>query len=72
MVLNDFNEDNYGHRLITLCKSLNGHLTNGRVGVDRDRGATTCKNASIVDYILVSPQPFHDIREFEVLEFDEL
>lgn len=44
--------------LISLCKSLNINIANGRVGVERDRGANTCKNASIVDYILVSSQSF--------------
>ena len=66
----DKKTNNYGHRLISLWKSLNVHFANGRIGVDRDRGATTCKNANIIDYILVSPQPFHNIMEFEVLEFD--
>ena len=55
-----------------MCKSLNVHIVNGRIGVDRDRGATTCNNASIVDYILISPQSFHGIMEFEVLELEEL
>ena len=64
----DKKTNNYGHRLISLCKSLNVHITNGRIGVDRDRGATTCMNASIVDYILDSPQSFYDIMKFEVLE----
>ena len=68
----DIKTNNYGHRLITLCKTINVHNVIDRIGVDRDRGATTCKNASIVDYILVSPQSFHDIMEFEVLEFYEL
>ena len=68
----DIKTNNYGHRLITLCKTINVHIVNDRIGVDRDRGATTRKNASIVDYILVSPQSFHDIMEFEVLEFYEL
>ena len=55
----DKKTNNYEHRLITLCKSLNVHIANGRIGVDRDRGTTTCKH--VFDYILVSPQSFHDI-----------
>ena len=49
----DKKRNNYGYRLISLCKSRNAHITNGWIGVVRDRGSTTCKNVVIVDYILV-------------------
>ena len=29
------------------------HIMNNRSGADKDIGKTTCKNASIVDYIVI-------------------
>ena len=43
--------------LVESCSKMlnrNINVDNGSIGVDRD-SATTCKNSSIVDYILVSP-----------------
>ena len=40
---------------------------NGRYGADKGIGKTTCKNASVVDYILISA-PYVD--KFDILEFD--
>ena len=52
------NKDHYvntgGKRLLELCNSIDLHIMNGRYGADKGTGKTTCKNASVVDYILIS------------------
>ena len=35
--------DNYGKRLLSLCKSLDIHKANGRLGKDNKVGSVTCK-----------------------------
>ena len=34
---------------------------NGRCGLDRDIGMLTCKNSSVVDYALSTPDLFIDV-----------
>jgi len=38
--------NNYGHRLVQLCKSFDVHFANGRCGSDAYVGELTCENAS--------------------------
>ena len=64
--------DNYGKRLLSLCKSLDIHFANGRLGKDSRVGSVTCKNTSVVDYCLLSPELFTHVINFEVLPFDPL
>ena len=46
----DQKANNYGHRLIELCKKSNLCIVNGR-GRDQSSENFTCKNASVVDYL---------------------
>ena len=64
--------DNYGKRLLNLCKSLDIHIINGRVGNDRNIGNFTCKGSTVVDYCIASPELFNKFLEFEVLPFDPM
>jgi hypothetical protein len=48
--------NNFGTRLINMCKSMGIMLANGRCGNDRLFGHTTCDNISIVDYVICSPE----------------
>ena len=51
--------NNYGHRLIELCRSFDIHICNGRVGKDAYIGKKTSKDASVVDYYMdASPAAF--------------
>ena len=61
--------DNYGKRLLSLCKSLDIHKANGRLGKDNKVGSVTCKNTSFVDYCILSPELFSQVVNFEVLPF---
>ena len=62
--------NNRGKRLIELRNSLNLHIMNGRYGADKGIGKTTCKNASVVDYILISENLSPYVEKFDILEFD--
>ena len=64
--------DNYGTRLLSLCKNFDVHIANGRLFKDKGIGATTCKNATVVDYCIMSPELFSYVSNFEILPFDSL
>ena len=64
--------NNYGSRLLNMCKSLGVLISNGRCGKDRMLGETTCNNVSTVDYVLCSPELICNIHKFEVLPFCKL
>ena len=65
----DAHTNNYGLRLISLCKNLGVVIANGRIGADKGIGKTTCDGKSVIDYILCSPSLLHLIISFEVDEF---
>ena len=49
--------DNYGRRLLDLCKSTDLLIANGRLGDDKDIGEftyVTSRGRSVVDYLLLS------------------
>ena len=64
--------NNYGYRLIDLCKSLNIHVVNGRCGGDKFVGSPTTLHGSLIDYVLMSPELFVNVSTFDILNFDPL
>ncbi|WAR11507.1 hypothetical protein MAR_025687, partial [Mya arenaria] len=64
--------NNYGYRLIDLCKSANLYIANGRLGKDIDIGQCTCISSTLIDYVLLSPELFPRTVHFEVQEHDPL
>ena len=50
----DTKVNNYGKHLVQLCKNTGSIILNGRMGVNDSSGCFTCKDASVVDYALVS------------------
>ena len=68
----DTTSNTHGFRLIQLCKVLWLYIVNGRCGEDQNIGKMTCKNASVVDYAIVSIYLFRDITAFTVRYFDIL
>ncbi|CAG2247210.1 unnamed protein product [Mytilus edulis] len=62
----------YGKKLVELCKRCSICIANGRIGKDKCIGKTTCKDASLVDYLIVSPHLFDEIVDFEVIEFNPM
>ena len=67
----DVGKNNFGHALVDFCISQRLLIVNGRVGRDADLGKLTCKNASLVDYVIASPCVFPCICDFYVGGFDE-
>lgn len=76
--LSRFSEDispanNYGYKLIDFCKRNNLYIGNGRLmGNDYMIGQKTCKNVSLIDYILLSSSAIPIVKMFNVLEFNPL
>ena len=64
--------NNYGKRLLEMCKSFNLFIANGRVGQDKSLGKKTCKGSSVVDYAILSPLLFTAVNDSEVLPFEPL
>ena len=46
--------NNYGHRLIDFCLSSNFFILNGRCGLDKNIGKTTCNDKTVIDYALLT------------------
>ena len=67
----DTNEktNNFGYQLLNLCQLLGVHFTNGRVAGDEE-GHLICitpREASVVDYCIISTQLFKNVARFEVI-----
>ena len=66
--------DNYGRRLLDLCKSTDLLIANGRLGDDKDTGEFTCvtnRGRSVVDYLLLPLQTFDYVSHFSICDVDE-
>jgi hypothetical protein len=73
-VSEDTVSNNYGRRLINLCKTTGLLIGNGRLGSDKGRGRFTCctqRGKSVVDYVLLDRSSFDQVSSFEVLDFSE-
>jgi hypothetical protein len=68
----DNRKNNFGNRLLELCRCNNIFICNGRIGDDKGIGKFTSKNASVVDYAICSPLLFKIIDNFSVLETSKL
>ncbi|CAG2251519.1 unnamed protein product [Mytilus edulis] len=63
--------DHYGKRLLNLCKSTQLFFVNGRFGADKGVGQTTCNN-SLIDYVIITPELFRAIVDFDILSYDPI
>ena len=61
-----------GYELISFLKTSQMAIANGRLGQDRGIGKLTCKNASVVDYVILSYDLFHYVSDFCVMDFNEM
>ena len=64
--------NNEGNMLIDTCKSNNLFILNGRCGSDKNVGAMTFRNQSIIDYSIVSHQALQFVKMFKISELDPL
>ena len=60
-------KNRYGNRVLNLCKGNDLFIINGRIGNDKGIGNLTCKNSSVVDYIILSVDLFKHIVNFKYL-----
>ena len=67
----DKHTNNMGHSLLSFCSRHQLVIVNGRVGEDAGIGKVTCKNASVVDYAIISKDLYDKVDNFLVLEFNE-
>ena len=58
--------------LIECCKYNDLLILNGRAFLDRNIGRTTCKNSSVVDYVICSLSFLKYLTNFEIKDFCEL
>lgn len=58
--------NNNGRGLVDLCRSLDIHIVNGRFGSDQGVGNFTFADKSTIDYVIVSPEIFPNIVNFEI------
>lgn len=68
----DYNINAYGSSLLEFCKNNNFFILNGRIGSDYADPKLTCKERSTVDYFLSTANVFEYLKNFQVLEFDNL
>ena len=63
--------NNYGYRLLEMCKACNLFILNGRCeGNDKETGAVTCKKSTLVDYALLYVNTLHSlIPRFYVYDY---
>lgn len=58
--------------MINICKNNNLSILNGRYGHDKDVGAMTFRETSLIDYALVSGKTFNVLFDFQITEVDRL
>ena len=68
----DNKTNKFGKNLIESCKYNEMFILNGRCFDDKGVGKTTCKNASVIDYVLSSAPLIKYISSFAVKDFCEL
>ena len=65
MPLNRISMDKFKNKLgillLIFCKGNSMFIVNGRVGNDKNIGRFTCRNASVVDYCITSPELLKNI-----------
>jgi hypothetical protein len=61
-----------GNLLLHFCKGNSIFIVNGRVGNDKNIGRFTCRNASVVDYCITSPELLKLFFDFDILESSKL
>ena len=62
----------FGRRLLELCQNCSLYIANSRICKDKGIGKCTCKDSTVVDYLLISSSVFPLISEFEILDFNPL
>ena len=64
--------NNYGHKLLDMCKRNNLYIVNSRLGSDKGIGEKTCNDSSVVDYLILSSKLFTIVEIFSIDDFNPL
>ena len=64
--------NNFGYRLLELCKSHSIYILNGRLGKDSGVGEFTSSESTVIDYAIGSLPLFKCVSDFYVAPFDAL
>ena len=62
----------YGNLLLECCKRCGLFICNGKIFKDRTIGRNTCKDSSLVYYLIVHPSMFDFISYFKVEDFNPM
>lgn len=65
----DTKVNTFGKHLIEFCKNNDMIILNGRAFHDKGVGKTTCKNTSVVDYVICSTSTVEFLSNYEVRDF---
>ena len=68
----DKSKNKFSNLLLNFCKGNSMFIVNGRVGNDKNIGRFTCRNASVVDYCITSPELLKLFFDFDILESSKL
>ena len=68
----DKSKNKFGNLLLIFSKGNSMFIVNGRVGNDKNIGRFTCRNASVVDYCITSPELLKLFFDFDILESSKL
>jgi len=61
-----------GMKLLDLCRRCSLFIANSRLHNDKYIGHTTCKDISIVDYLIMYPLLFQYVNEFTMCDFNPM
>ena len=68
----DSSKNRYGNLLLNFCKGNGVFILNGRAFGDKNIGKFTCRNASVVDYCICTPDILFSVCSFNILETSKL
>ena len=68
----DHTTNNTGYWMIDTCKNKNLFIINGRYGKDREIGALTFRDQSLIDYTVCTADRFQILQIFNVMELDPI
>ena len=66
----DIQQNKLGEKLLSVFKSNNSIILNGRSGNDAGVGKFTFRNTSVIDYVIVSPESAQYVQNFQIVDLD--
>ena len=71
VIPDDTRHNHYGVKLI-MSKRCAMFIANGQLFKDQNIGRMTCRESSIVDYLILAPEAFKIVTECEILDFNPM